>query len=81
MNWKENGLHNFLHLKPVKIYAACLHSSSLYWKHLYRHFIWHVVVQRLMKTHRVVEIEVGINSGLQIFHCFVAFKIDVNWLP
>ena len=30
-----------------------------------------------MKPRRVVEIEVGIYAGLQVFHCFVAFKIDV----
>ena len=34
-----------------------------------------------MKPRRVVEVEVGIYAGLQVFHCFVAFKIDVNWLP
>ena len=37
------------------------------------HFIRYVVVQRLMKPRRVVEVEVGINSCLQIFHCFIAF--------
>ena len=30
-----------------------------------------------MKPRRVVEIEVGIYAGLQVLHCFVAFKIDV----
>ena len=30
-----------------------------------------------MKPRRVVEVEVGIYAGLQVFHCFVAFKIDV----
>ena len=30
-----------------------------------------------MKSRRVVEVEVGINAGLQVFHCFVAFKVDV----
>ena len=28
MNWKENGLHNFLHLKPVKI--LCWLNSAFY---------------------------------------------------
>ena len=36
-----------------------------------------VVIQRLMKPRRIVEVEVGINSCLQVLHCFVAFKIDV----
>ena len=30
-----------------------------------------------MKPRRIVEVEVGINSCLQVLHCFVAFKIDV----
>ena len=30
-----------------------------------------------MKPRRVVEVEVGIYAGLQVFHCFVAFKVDV----
>ena len=30
-----------------------------------------------MKPRCVVEVEVGIYAGLQVFHCFVAFKIDV----
>ena len=28
MNWKENGLHNFLHLKPVKF--LCWLNSAVY---------------------------------------------------
>ena len=30
-----------------------------------------------MKPCCVVEVEVGINAGLQVFHCLIAFKIDV----
>ena len=30
-----------------------------------------------MKPGCVVEVEVGINAGLQVFHCFVTFKVDV----
>lgn len=41
------------------------------------HFIRYVVIQRLMKPRRIVEAEVGIYTGLQVFHCFVAFKVDV----
>jgi len=26
---------------------------------------------------RVVEIEIGIYAGLQVLHCFIAFKVDV----
>ena len=41
------------------------------------HFIRYVVIQRLMKPRRVVEIEVGVNSFLQFLHCFIAFKVNV----
>lgn len=30
-----------------------------------------------MKPRRVVEVEVGFDAGLQVFHCFIAFKVDV----
>ena len=30
-----------------------------------------------MQSRRVVEVEVGIYAGLQVFHCFIAFKVDV----
>ena len=30
-----------------------------------------------MKPRCVVEVEVGIYAGLQVFHCFIAFKVDV----
>ena len=30
-----------------------------------------------MKPRRVVEVEVGIYAGFQVFHCLIAFKIDV----
>ena len=30
-----------------------------------------------MKSRRVVEVEVGIYAGFQVFHCFIAFKVDV----
>ena len=33
MNWKENGLHNFLHLKPVKI--LCWLNSAFRDRHFY----------------------------------------------
>ena len=41
------------------------------------HFIRYVVIQRVMKSRRVVEVEAGINAGFQVFHCFIAFKVDV----
>ena len=28
-----------------------------------------------MKSHRAVEVEVGIYAGFQVFHCFVTFKV------
>ena len=40
------------------------------------HFIRYIVIQRLMKTGCVVEVEVDIYAGLQVFYCFIAFKID-----
>lgn len=30
-----------------------------------------------MKPRCVVEVEVGIYAGLQLFHCLIAFKVDV----
>ena len=36
-----------------------------------------VVIQRLMKPRCVVEVEAGIYAGLQVFHCLIAFKVDV----
>ena len=35
------------------------------------------VIQRVMKSRRVVEVEAGINTDFQVFHCFIAFKVDV----
>ena len=30
-----------------------------------------------MKSRRVVEVEAGINTDFQVFHCLIAFKVDV----
>ena len=30
-----------------------------------------------MKPLRVVKVELGFDAGFQVFHCFIAFKVDV----